>query len=92
MTAKKRDTRHKEIREALKNAGFACFDTGAVGDGYPDLVVANRRGTAALLYEIKSEGGVFTEDECRFMLKLVHPVYRVITTPEQAIEVLQNEG
>jgi len=39
MRAKRTDSNHKEIVQALRAAGVSVMDTSAVGRGFPDLVI-----------------------------------------------------
>lgn len=50
--ARRVDTSHAPIREALRKAGLHVVDTSRVGGGFPDLLIAARGRT--LLLEIKS--------------------------------------
>lgn len=93
MRAKRVDSNHADIRTKLRKAGFTVHDTSRLGEGFPDLVVVLENGRVALLFEIKTEdGGQFKPDEVSFMLKMVQPAYRVVTTAEQANDILKQEG
>lgn len=52
--AAKKDANHQEIVSALLRLGFSVMDTAAVGQGFPDLVVA--RAGVNFLVEIKDGG------------------------------------
>ena len=89
------DKDHTLIRDGMRQAGYFVADTSSMGDGFPDLVIANRAGRVALLWELKSRGESnpqiinFTEKEVNFMMKLVDPVYRVGTELQDVIDVMQ---
>jgi hypothetical protein len=51
----RRDLNHAAIREALRACGVSVWDTGDLGDDFPDLV-CGRHGETVLM-EIKSPGG-----------------------------------
>jgi len=85
------DSSHAPIRDYLrKHAAVlnlqAVVDTHDLGDGFPDIIAILKNGTLALMFEIKGEKIRPTDldDEIRFMLKLVSPVYRIVQTPEAA--------
>lgn len=93
MHGKRVDSNHSEIRSALRKAGFIVYDTSKFGEGFPDLVVVLKNGRAAILTEIKPEGGgQIKPDEVTFMLKLVEPAYRIVMSSQQAIDVLREAG
>ncbi len=84
------DLAHKDIRQALRQAGFTVVDTASQGDGFPDLVCISQDGRVCLM-EVKTlenmrAGKIVKEVE--FMLKLVNPVYRMASSVEQAIEIM----
>lgn len=88
-TAAKVDASQASIVSALRAIGCIVIDTHDKGQGYPDLNVITPDGHV-LLVECKTPGNVrFTEAEMEFIFKLVHPAYRVFTTPEQAIETIR---
>ena len=60
----KRDINHAELRAAFRTAGCTVHDTGAVGDGFPDLVVG-LLGRSHIV-EVKSPGGQLTVDQVTF--------------------------
>ena len=87
--AAKVDLSHKEIVKGLRQIGRRVFDTSALGDGFPDMVVPLRNGRVALLFEIKNEsGGKVTREECTFMMQIVEPVYRMVDSLEQVNSIL----
>lgn len=85
-----RDKNHKTIVTALRGAGLRVFDTAALGDGFPDLVVQRPDGRIVLV-EIKSDhipGGEEIRNEVKFMMTLVNENYRLVDSPEMAIRAL----
>lgn len=66
MRRGRRDTNHAEIREAFRRLGWSVLDTADLGHGAPDLVCG--RGGRNVLVEVKSPGGILTQDEAQFSL------------------------
>jgi hypothetical protein len=60
----RRDRNHTEIRKAFRRLGWTVWDTAACGHGAPDLVCG--KAGRNILVEIKSPGGVLTQDEADF--------------------------
>jgi len=60
----RRDSTHKEVREALRSIGATVFDTGDVGGSFPDLVVGYRGKT--FLVEVKGPKTKVTEGQSAF--------------------------
>ena len=87
MTAKKRDTNHQEIRDALRSAGLATYDLASMGCGYPDLLCVREDGRVFLI-EVKSDGGQLTKDEVKFILISANPAYRIFTEAEKAVKTI----
>lgn len=87
--AAKVDSNHAEIRDGLRELGFIVKDTSRHGDGLPDLVVLLKSGRAALLLEVKDTNTEISKSELQFMVQIVEPVYRIVTTVEQAAAALQ---
>lgn len=90
MTGRRVDANHAEVKAALKAAGCVVVDTHALGQGFPDLVIVRPDGVCALLIEVKAAPSV-TRPEVEFMISLVNPVYRIATSPEQAVEIVRGE-
>lgn len=87
--AARTDSTHKSIKEHLRASGYRVFDTAKFGDGFPDLVVVTKTGRVAIFFENKAEGeGEVTRDECKFMMQIVEPVYRIVWNGEQAGAVM----
>ncbi len=87
-----RDANHKIILTALRKAGHRVFDTAALGDGFPDLVVVRPDGTVRLV-EIKSDitsGASKITNEVEVMVSLVSETYRIVSSIEQALAALSS--
>lgn len=85
------DSTHAPIRDYLrKHSAELCLqavvDTHDLGEGFPDIIAVLSNGTLVLMFEVKGEKIRPTDlnDEVKFMLKLVSPVYRIVKTPEAA--------
>jgi len=79
------------FRERVTAKGERKWQAIVRREGFPDKVVMLKNGRVALLLEIKPEtGGKVTKDECKFMMQIVEPVYRMIDNAEQADAVLQS--
>jgi hypothetical protein len=88
--AKRTDKNQSDIISGIRKCGYRVFDTSASGEGFPDMVVIGKDGRVALLFENKREDrGEITKGELTFMMTLVEPVYRIVTTPEQVIDIMQ---
>src|SRR5678815_2355037 len=88
--ASKVDLSHKDIVKGLRQIGRRVFDTSAHGEGFPDMVVPLRNGRVALLFENKNEtDGKVTMAECKFMMQIVDPVYRMVDSLEQVNAILE---
>jgi len=84
---KRTDSSHAPIRDALRKAGWRVFDTSS--GGVADLLVVLKSGRAAIIVEAKPEkGGKITPQECRYMLQLVDPAYRIFTDPQEAVDIM----
>ena len=88
MTAKRRDRNYTLIREALENAGLICYDVASAGGGMVDLVAVNDDGKVWLV-EVKTDDGVFTPAEVKFILRSANPAYRVFNDPVKAAEAVR---
>jgi hypothetical protein len=62
----RRDLNHAEIRDAFRRLGWSVWDTAACGHGAPDLVCG--KDGRNILVEVKSPGGVLTQDEADFSM------------------------
>lgn len=60
----KRDRNQPEIVSAFESMGCTVFDSSAMGNGFPDLVVG--MPGKSLLVEVKMPKGKFTTDQVRF--------------------------
>ncbi len=90
-----RDANHKIIVQALRKAGMRVFDTAALGEGFPDIVVVRPDGTVRLV-EIKSDtadvnasGATKMANEVTVMVSLVSETYRIVDSVEQALAALR---
>lgn len=82
----KRDGNHAEIRDGLRQLGFLVADTGDVGGGFPDLVVA--RGGIIRLVEVKTANGCLTAEQVAF-----HRLWQDAVIVAQSIDdVLESFG
>lgn len=61
---RKVDNNHRDIRSALRAAGFITWDCSQFGKGLPDLML-NLSGHICFL-EVKSPGERLTDDERKF--------------------------
>lgn len=61
-----RDANHLEIVKDLRKVAYSVIDLAAVGNGVPDIVVANQNGNTALV-EIKLPTGRFYLSQLRFL-------------------------
>jgi hypothetical protein len=85
-----RDINHKAVMDAFKAAGAVVTDTAALGNGFPDLVVVKPDGQV-LLVEVKTPENMRAGKiarEVEFMISHVMGSYRLVTTPEQAAEIV----
>lgn len=67
--AKRRDTNHADIVNALRQAGFEVIDFASAGHDIPDLLAVKplRDGLAwACWVEVKAKGGRLSEGQKRF--------------------------
>ena len=67
--AKRRDTNHADIVNALRKAGFEVIDFASAGHDIPDLLAVKplRDGLAwACWVEVKAKGGRLSEGQKRF--------------------------
>ena len=84
------DANQAEIVQALRKVGVTVSVTSAVGNGFPDLVCLFRG--RLLLVEVKDgskppSAQRLTESEREFAAAF-QPVYRVVTSPCEAINVV----
>lgn len=82
------DANHAEIRDALRQCGYLLIDAYRQGDGCPDMFVLSksRRWVA---FEIKSPGGKLTPAEEELFKRVGHGPLYTVTSPEQAIELME---
>ena len=85
---KRRDSNHALIREALESAGLTVYDVANAGGGLPDLICTRDDGKCWLV-EVKTDDGVFTPAEVKFILRSANPAYRVFSDPQKAAEAVR---
>jgi hypothetical protein len=85
---KKVDANQKEIVAALRQMGATVWITSDCGHGAPDIICGY--SGRSYLFELKSSGGRMTTDEIEWRDKW-RGNYYVITTAEQAIEIMQDD-
>ena len=62
---KRRDVNHEQVRDELRQLGFAVYDAGHHGDGMPDLLVM-ARGVIYLVEVKATKRSRFTAAERKF--------------------------
>ena len=62
---KRRDLNHEQVRDELRQLGFAVYDAGHHGDGLPDLLVM-ARGVIYLVEVKATKRSRFTAAEKKF--------------------------
>jgi len=82
----KRDRNQGEIVRAFEAMGCTVFDSSAMGDGFPDLVV----GVCgkSFLVEIKTPKGKFTPEQVAF-LEAWGGQYDSVTCVNDAVELVK---
>lgn len=90
MRAKRRDSNHREVGDALRELGWTVLDIADHGDGIPDYIVSKRRFVALL--EVKDgkkppSARKLTPAEQRIKDSWQGP-YIVATSPTDAIAQL----
>lgn len=63
----RRDTTHAAVRDGLRELGWSVWDTGGVGDGFPDLVVGIGNGTQWPMPPPPNARGVVCDGENYFV-------------------------
>lgn len=63
--AKRVDKNQKEIVEQLRELGYSVEYCYQVGKGFPDFIIGFY-GKFTIPVELKSKGGILTEDEIKF--------------------------
>jgi hypothetical protein len=85
--ARRKDSNHALIAEALAGAGYRVYDTHKQGDGFPDLLCVSRSGIP-VLFEIKLPGEVLTKAERKFFEGYAAPLNK-IEQSEEALAVMK---
>jgi len=81
------DACHAEIREALRKCGYVVLDTFRAGFGVPDMFVLSK-SKRWVAFEVKSPGGVLTDDEAELFDKVQPGPLYTVTSVEQALELM----
>lgn len=84
LWAKRTDGNHKDIRQAMRDAGCEVEDMSGSGKGFPDTLVYTADGRL-LLVEIKMPKGTLTAAQVRFHARF--PVH-IVRTVEAAIALV----
>ncbi len=79
------DGNHREIVDALRQAGCPVLDLSAVGGGVPDLVVL-RRDKTITLFEIKMPRGKLNALQASWHARWAGHVH-VVRTVEEALKL-----
>lgn len=90
--AAKRDANHAAIRDALRGLGVWTWDTGGLGDGFPDLMSWDARRGCFVLLEVKDgtkppSARKLTKAEQDFFDACPGPVY-VVNSLDEALVAL----
>lgn len=85
--AHKVDANQAEIIAAFRELGCSVHDCSGVGDGFPDLVVG--LVGVNLLVECKTESGVLTPEQVRFMEEWRGVAYVIRSAQEARDLVIQ---
>jgi len=95
--ARRTDTTHAPIRDALRRIGATVLDTHAMGEGFPDLVVGYRKRTT--LIECKwrrptREGGSHGESQLQRELRESWrgADWIVVDSPDEALRHVAGVG
>jgi hypothetical protein len=85
----RRDINQKEILRCLKRNKYKCSVTADIKNGFPDIIVRAHSGIW-VMFEIKSGNDELTPDEKTFQSTFCDTPYHVITSCEQALEILRH--
>jgi hypothetical protein len=86
MRAKRTDTNHAEIRDALRDIpGVQVADTSGVGEGYPDITVGYLGRN--FLFEIKYKNGKLTDKQEIFHAGWTGDV-RIVRSIDDALDAM----
>lgn len=83
----RRDSNHAEIAQAFEQLGCSVFDSSAMGDGFPDLVIG-LVGLSALV-EIKTPDGFLTPAQECLIERWRGPIY-VVATVDDVTQLVQS--
>ena len=87
LWAKRTDSNHSEIRDAMRKAGAEVEDMSGSGKGFPDTLVWTQH-TGLMLVEIKMPKGTLTAPQVRFHARF--PVH-IVRSVEDALQLIKNE-
>lgn len=85
LWAKRTDGNHKDIRDAMREAGAEVEDMSGSGKGMPDTLVYTPDGRL-LLVEIKMPKGTLTAPQVRFHARF--PVH-IVRSVEDALQLIK---
>ena len=88
--ARKVDTNHLEIKQALISAGYPTWDCSSYGRGIPDLLVMSKSYRFVFL-EVKQRRGRLTVDETKFFNEFMLGAVYVVRSIEDAFETMRIE-
>jgi hypothetical protein len=84
--AGKVDINQPEIVQALRKAGASVLSLASLGQGVPDLLVADPHGKYWML-EVKGEHGKLTADQELWIYRWTGPVY-IVRSADEALRVI----
>lgn len=85
--AKRTDTTHADIREALRAVGWIVVDYSPVGYGVPDMRAL--KGSVGLWIDAKSHGGEVEHAQVKFAAMHPECIFIAAISPEWAIQMCQ---
>jgi hypothetical protein len=86
------DANQKQIVSDLRRCGYSVISLHAIGNGVPDLYVAESTPNGrSWLIEIKTEKGRFEQSQIEFMERWRGPKIHVCRSTEEALAVLQSD-
>lgn len=83
--AKRTDSTHAGIRDALRGAGWIVTDFSAVGNGVPDMRAI--KGAIGIWVDAKSHGGKVERTQVKFAALCPESIFIAAVTPEWAIQM-----
>ncbi len=94
MRARRTDTNHAAVRDALRNAGCEVKDLSAMGDGMPDLLAYNQAADVLAFVETKWRNNGLTPKQVDFFTTWAEPFNRrgvgllVVRSEEEALRFM----